>query len=137
MALVQQNTKLSQRNGESRDGKQPNPNNSKQIQTKDKRCYELNIEKSLEKKLIAAKRVKNLKYEYTGGGIVAEADAATYELLKIAAIQYYKSYSKLNETAHITDITDNSGKSIVQNTIRVCEQSGKKSYTINFNHLLL
>jgi hypothetical protein len=37
-------------------------------------------------KLIAAKRVKSLNYEYTGGGIVAEADVATYELLKTAAV---------------------------------------------------
>lgn len=80
MTLIQQNTQISQHIDETQDGKQQNPNNSKQIQTKDKRCCELNIEKSLEKKLSAAKRVKNLKYKYTGGGIVAEADAATYEL---------------------------------------------------------
>ena len=48
--------------------------------------YQLNLEKVLEKKLIAAKRVKSLNYEYTGGGIVAEADVATYELLKTAAV---------------------------------------------------
>ena len=37
--------------------------------------YQLNLEKSLEKKLIAAKRVKSLNYKYTGGGIVVEVDA--------------------------------------------------------------
>jgi hypothetical protein len=51
--------------------------------------YQLNLEKALEKKLIA---VKSLNYEYTGGGIVAEADVATYELLKTAAVYFYQHY---------------------------------------------
>jgi hypothetical protein len=44
-----------------------------------KQNYALNIEKSLEKKLNAAKRAKNLSYEYPHGGVVA--DVATYQLL--------------------------------------------------------
>ena len=78
--------------------------------------YQLNLEKSLEKKLIAAKRVKSLTYEYTGGGIVAEADAATYELLKTAAIHFYQSYPDEDGKADITNVTDKTRKNIVQIT---------------------
>jgi hypothetical protein len=42
--------------------------------------YQLNLEKSLE---IAAKRAKSLNYDYTGVGIVAEADVATYEIILV------------------------------------------------------
>jgi hypothetical protein len=42
--------------------------------------YQLNLEKALEKKLIAAKTVKILNYKYTGGGIVVEVDVAIYVL---------------------------------------------------------
>ncbi|CAC5387084.1 unnamed protein product [Mytilus coruscus] len=46
MALIQENAQISQHIGEIQDGTQHRSNNSKQIQTKDKRCYELIIEKN-------------------------------------------------------------------------------------------
>jgi hypothetical protein len=63
--------------------------------------YQLNLEKSLE---IAAKRAKSLNYDYTGVGIVAEADVATYELLKTAAVHFYQLYSDKDGKADITKI---------------------------------
>jgi hypothetical protein len=65
--------------------------------------YQLNLEKVLEKKLIAAKRVKSLNYEYTGGGIVAEADVATSELLKTAVVYFYQHYLEKDGRAEITN----------------------------------
>jgi len=95
----------------------------------------LNIEKSLEKKLNAAKRVKNLSYEYTHGGIVATADCTTYELIKISAIHFYEQYPPENGMAQVIDTTDNTGRKIVQNTIRVTSASNnEREYTINFYH---
>jgi hypothetical protein len=40
----------------------------------------------------AAKRVKNIKYNYTGCGVVGTADAATFELIKLATLQLYSRY---------------------------------------------
>jgi len=97
--------------------------------------YQLNLEKSLEKKLIAAKRVKSLNYEYTGGGIVAEADVATYELLNIAAVYLYQHYPDKDGKAEITNVTDKTRKNIIQVTIRVSDRQNQLGgYTINFYH---
>ena len=97
--------------------------------------YQLNLEKALEKKLIAAKRVKSLNYEYTGGGIVAEADIATYELLKIAAVYFYQHYLEKDGKAEITNVTDKTRKNIIQVTIRVSDRQNQLGgYTINFYH---
>ena len=97
--------------------------------------YQLNLEKSLEKKLIAAKRVKSLNYENTGGGIVAEADVATYELLKTAAVYFYQLYPDKDGKAEITNVTDKSRKNIIQITIRVSDRQNQLGgYTINFYH---
>lgn len=94
--------------------------------------YVLNIEKSLEKKLIAAKRIRNWAYEYTGGGMVIEADTATYELFKTVAIYYYNTYPSINGKAHTTTTTDNTSQSVVQLTVRVLDQNPQNNgYTIN------
>jgi hypothetical protein len=90
--------------------------------------YQLNLEKSLEKKLIAAKRVKSLNYKYTGGGIVVEVDVAIYvlhytgggivvevdvaiyKLLKTAAVYLYQHYPDKDGKAEITNVTDKTRK---------------------------
>jgi hypothetical protein len=53
--------------------------------------YTLNIDKALKKKLNATKRQQNVLYEYTKGRLVITADAATFELLRIAANIYYEN----------------------------------------------
>ena len=53
--------------------------------------YTLNIDKALKKKLDATKRQQNVLYKYTKGGLVITADAATFELLRIAANIYYEN----------------------------------------------
>lgn len=85
--------------------------------------YYLNIEKSLLK--------KHLSYKRTHGGIVGIADTATYELLKSAAIIYYKNYPSEKGNANYTCIMDKTGKNEVQTTVRV-ELSNSDTYTINF-----
>jgi hypothetical protein len=40
------------------------------------------IDKALKKKIDATKRQQNVLYEYTKGGLVITADAATFELLQ-------------------------------------------------------
>ena len=55
--------------------------------------YTLNINRALKKKLKATQRNRTLQYKYTGGGIVITADAASFELFKMAAIAYYEKPS--------------------------------------------
>jgi len=92
--------------------------------------YALNIERSLAKKLRAAQKTAEVTVKQTGGGIVVEADAATFELYKEATLQYYtneKIAGKKN--LFITETTDARG-SIVQYTIRIlCDDN--QNYTIN------
>ena len=56
-------------------------------------AYTLNINRALKKKLKATQRNRTLQYKYTGGGIVKTADAASFELFKMAAIAYYEKPS--------------------------------------------
>ena len=93
--------------------------------------YQLNIEKSLLKKLEAAQRNKHLSYKRTHGGLVGIADTATCELLKSAAVIYYKNYPSEKGIANYNQTTDKTGKNEVQITVRV-ELSNSDTYTINF-----
>ena len=81
--------------------------------------YELNIEKSLCKKLAASKRVQHLNIEVKDGGTVLTADAAMFELVREAAVIYYKNYPQKFGQAKIETVTDSSKKNIVQHIIRV------------------
>lgn len=92
--------------------------------------YNLNIDKSLLKKLKAAKRVQHLTYTLTAGGMVAIADAATYELLKSAMVNFYNSYNPEHGSTSTTEILDSTGKNTVQITVRVNNTDGE-SYTVN------
>jgi hypothetical protein len=53
---------------------------------------------------------KNLSYEYPHCGVVATADAATYQLIKISAIHFDEQYQPENGMAHAIGSTDNSGR---------------------------
>lgn len=87
--------------------------------------YTLNTEKAILKKLSAARRVMDLTYRVTGGGLIGTADAATYELLKWAMIKYFEG----DRAARVEHTSDATGKPIVQTTIRWSEE--EESYTIN------
>ena len=114
-----------------RSQRKPNQLNTNQTPTTMRNTYTLNIEKSLEKKLMAAKRVVNLSYEFTNGGIVIEADAATFELIKIATNNYYAGYPDEDCKAEITRTTDNGGKNIVQYTTKISKRHNhERLYTI-------
>jgi hypothetical protein len=82
---------------------------------------------------VAATRAKNLKYNYTDGGVVGRADATTFELIKHATLQLYSQYPSGKGSAHITFITNNSKQFHVQHTIRVSEMNDR-GYTINLYH---
>jgi predicted glutamine amidotransferase len=66
----------------------------------------LKIDKALKKKLDATKRHQNALYEYTRGGLVITADAATFELFKIVATIYYENLPESLGKAYITQSTD-------------------------------
>ena len=53
------------------------------------RYYALNIENKLGLKAIDSKKSKNLKYSYTGCGVVGTTDAATFKLIKLVTLQLY------------------------------------------------
>jgi hypothetical protein len=52
--------------------------------------YILNVNKALSKKLEATQRKQNIEYVFKEGGIVMTADAVTFELLRLATIQYFE-----------------------------------------------
>ena len=82
----------------------------------------LKIDKALKKKLDATKRQQNALYEYTRGGLVITADAATFELFKIAANIYYENLPESLGKAYITQSTESTQRHNVQTTMRVHEQ---------------
>ena len=102
-----------------------NPNIPAKVMKTD---YNLNLEKALWKKLEAAHRVRQLEYESTGGGMVGVADAATFELLKEAALKFYSNYPC--GKAEIKKTTDKKGKNVVQFVIQV-QTHNNESYTLN------
>jgi hypothetical protein len=53
--------------------------NSNLVQINREKKFSLNLEKTLEKKILATKREVQFEYHQTGGGIVGNADAITYE----------------------------------------------------------
>jgi hypothetical protein len=84
--------------------------------------YTLKIDKALKKQLDATKRQQNVLHEYTRGGLVITADAATFELFKIAANIYYENLPESLGKAHITQSTDSTQRHNVQTTIRGHDQ---------------
>ena len=91
--------------------------------------YTLDIEKSLAKKLEATKRNVALEYQMTGGGLKGIMDAASYELMKKAMIQYYTDFPEGRGFARIDNDIDQKG-SVTANVIRV-SNSESHLYTIN------
>ena len=76
----------------------------------------------------AAKRAQNIEYKYTEGGIVVTADAATFELIKLATNEYYSKFSfSIGKVNH--DSTDLSKSIIVQITYMVGNQNNERDYT--------
>ena len=66
----------------------------------------------------------------TGGGLTAQADAASFELLKEATLQYYKLYTP-DELECKTTMSKDTAGNCVQITIKVCFLKTKDSYTVN------
>ena len=91
--------------------------------------YTLNITKALYKKLEATKRNLNVEYKYTNGGIVLTADAVTFELLRLATLNYFEKLPEIIGQANIRKITDKSQATVVQYIIKVIVNNA--SYTIN------
>jgi hypothetical protein len=56
------------------------------------------------------KRNFNVEYKYTNGGsgIVLRADAVTFELLRLATLNYFEKLPKIIGQANIRKITDKS-----------------------------
>ncbi|CAC5378670.1 unnamed protein product [Mytilus coruscus] len=91
--------------------------------------YTLNITKALYKKLEATKRNLSIEYKHTAGGIVLTADAVTFELLRLATLNYLENLPEIKGQTNIRKITDKSQTTIVQHIIKVAMNS--TSYTIN------
>ena len=93
--------------------------------------YTLNITKALYKNLETTKRNFNVEYKYTNGGsgIVLRADAVTFELLRLATLNYFEKLPKIIGQAIIRNITDKSQATVVQYIIKVIVNNA--SYTIN------
>lgn len=96
--------------------------------------YKLNLEKSLEKKLEASRRIRNFSYDFKDGGVVFEADVATYELFRLTALSFYNDIGPGREI-NMTKMTDCTGENVSQLTIRVFDSvANEKEYTVNMYH---
>ena len=78
------------------------------VQINREKQFSLNIEKALEKKILATKREVQFEYHQTGGGIVGNADAITYELVKNSIAYYYDNM--INSTRRVEITKDNDKK---------------------------
>ena len=93
------------------------------------KSYTLNIQKSLAKKLEATKRT-SVVYSMTDGGLTIQADAASFELLKEAIMQYLKSFPAAKVEYKLTSSKDTGGN-YVQITVKVTFLESGESYTVN------
>ena len=73
---------------------------------------------------------QHLNIEVKDGSTVLTADAAMFELVREAAVIYYKNYPQKFGQAKILTVTDSSKKNIVKHIIRVYSEDGN-SYTLN------
>ena len=87
--------------------------------------YALNIQKSLLKKLEASKK-STIELLMTKGGLTAQADAASFELLKEATLQYYKLYPKNDLDCKLVISKDTAGN-CVQITVKLCFPKSNES----------
>ncbi|CAC5405645.1 unnamed protein product [Mytilus coruscus] len=92
--------------------------------------YTLNITKALYKKLKAKRRNLSIKYKHTAGGIVLTADSVTFELLRLATLNYFKTLPEIKGQANIRKITDKSQTAIklTQQEIQIAENSNGEHY---------
>ncbi len=92
--------------------------------------YVLNIDKSLRKKLVAAYRA-SVSYSFTGGGVTAKVDAATFQLFLTAISQFYSTYPVNVGSPECTVSKDKKGH-VVQYTYKVkLNGEGLTGYTLN------
>ena len=61
--------------------------------------------------------------------MVVTADTATFELIRIASIHYFKSTQWNKDEIHIRKYTDNSNSTVVQYTIKITQP--EFGYTVN------
>ena len=78
------------------------------VQINREKKFSLNLEKAQEKKILATKREVQFEYHQTRGGIVGNADAITYELVKNAIAYYYDNM--INSTRRVEITKDNDKK---------------------------
>lgn len=96
----------------------------------ERRPYNLNVDRSLRKKLEAAKRL-DIEVKCTGGGVRLWFSAAAYELVKAASVEYYGGVDE-RYRYEATNIKDRQGN-IVEYKVKVF--AGKTHlYTFNMYH---
>jgi len=98
------------------------------VQINREKEFSLNLEKTLEKKILATKREVQFEYHQTGGGIVGNADAITYELVKNAIPYYYDNM--INCTRRVEITKDNDKKGLNLSTVFKVYDEDKHQYTL-------
>ncbi|KAH3823508.1 hypothetical protein DPMN_125314 [Dreissena polymorpha] len=74
--------------------------------------YQLRMDKSLAKKLSATRRTKHLEIEIKSGNFVIAADLATFELLKEAALYFYRNDTSVKCDTVIQSTVDQKNSSV-------------------------
>ncbi|VDI64839.1 Hypothetical predicted protein [Mytilus galloprovincialis] len=76
------------------------------------KTFDLNLDKAISKKILAARREVHFAYEQTKGGLVGTVDAVTFELIKNAIPHYYENIMPDNRYAKTTDDQDRRGLTV-------------------------
>ena len=92
-----------------------NPTSSGIVQVSTVRNYNLNINKTLRRKLESCELL-HVDYKVTGGGITGCLDTASFELLQLACSLFYKELPKHEGRCVIDIIDDKKRRAVVQQT---------------------
>lgn len=76
------------------------------------KTFDLNLDKAISKKILAARREVHFAYEQTKVGFVGTVDAVTFELIKNAIPHYYENIMPDNRYAKTTDDQDRRGLTV-------------------------
>ena len=94
------------------------------LQTSKSKSYTINLTKTAQKKITAARRETPIEIRRTGGGTVLTFDAATFEFLKFTLYKYYN-------TVKISNTKEQSNRQVEAIIQVILKSNNKTQYTMN------
>ena len=102
--------------------------NKRTIMSTRQKDFALNLDKAIAKKLEATRRNVEILYEFTGGGVVGNMDAITFELVKNALFHYYETTNP--ESYKVNIIEDKDINELIVNRIFRVFANNVHQYTL-------